>query len=101
VSANWRCSYGHDPRRLQAYQRVPCVITVEVGALGVIATLTRPSTSAPFAKFLITGGGNVLQRAIHAVYCRQAGDADAYFEAAGMSDERAFAAGEDSPWRRK
>jgi hypothetical protein len=38
----------------------------------------------------VTGGGNLLPRAIEDVYSKGAGDADAFFTARGLGDAEVF-----------
>jgi hypothetical protein len=73
-----------------------CILHVEELDDGrVILTLSRNVSRfglAQFLKVLIpsSGGGNLVLRATKAVYELGEGDADAYFEAHGMSDNQAF-----------
>lgn len=67
--------------------------TVDVEALSdgsVALTIRHPLHQGQWAKFKIKGGGSLIFRAIEAVYANNAGDADAFFDAHGMSDGEAF-----------
>ena len=74
--------------RLRAYVDVE---TLKDGSVAL--TLRHPrgrAVGGQWAKFKIKGGGNLIARAVTGVYDRGEDDADAFFEAHGMSDEEAF-----------
>ena len=73
-------------------KQVHCEAVIERLADGThCLTLQHPKHHGPWAKFKVAGGGNLLLRAVNAVYGPEhAGDADAYFHAQGMSDADAF-----------
>jgi hypothetical protein len=64
-----------------------------------VLTLRHPKHGGQFVKIRIEGGAAVIARGIHAVYDEQAGDADAFFLAHGMSDAEAF--GNPCPWSKR
>lgn len=79
-------------RRVGAYAEIE---PLRSGAYAL--TLRHPRHQGQWAKFRVTSGGNLLERAVDAVYGpERAGDADAFFTAAGMSDAEAF---RGSTWR--
>ena len=70
---------------------VPAYVEYEMRNDGsAIVTLRHHKHKGQFAKFLINGGGNLIPRAVQAVYNEGSGDADAYFHAQGMADWEAF-----------
>ena len=76
-------------------QRVKAWIEVEKLRDGaVIVSLLHPKHHGQWAKIRVERGGSLFFRAIKAVYGKgQAGDADCYMTAYGMSDEEAFRKG--------
>ena len=70
---------------------VPAYVDIDQIIDGTYAlTLRHHKHGGQWAKFKCAGGGNLLKRAVQAVYDNNDGDADAFFHAQGMSDAEAF-----------
>ena len=80
--------------------KVKAIVEIEDFEDGrIIVTLRHPKHGGQWLKMQIANGGSVVTRAVEAVYgSEQAGDADAFLKAYGMSDAEAFNA---ETWTRK
>lgn len=72
-------------------RRVKALVDIEQLEDGSIAvTLRHPKHAGQWLKFKVTAGQSLVNRAVTGVYDEECADADAFFEAQGMSDAQAF-----------